>query len=260
MLESLARVLVYFPALFLLGAIGFRFRYGASGALDRLALAAAAGAIVALVLRAFAHTHAAFGEEAFSWESFRTVAIESRWGTRWRWQLVSAVVALAGLGLARAKPSFGWGLTSIAGLGLCVSLPLTGHAMASGPYAVAIQTAHVGGAGLWIGTLFVIATLGGNRFRRFAPLAMAGALLLVASGCATAWLAFPSASSIFQSTYGRLFLAKMVLVALVVSCGFRNWRHFRGNAAGGGYVRREIAFAALVLVLTGWLSETGTPS
>jgi putative copper export protein len=259
MLESLARVLVYIPALFFLGAIGYRLRYGVSDPLHRLALAAAIGLAAASILRLAAHTYAAFGEDAFALESFRTVAIESRWGTRWRWQLVSSASAVLAVRLARRKPRLGWGLATLAGLGLCGSLPLTGHAMALGPVAVALQSAHVAGAGLWIGTLFVLAALGGKGFREFAPLAMTGAFLLVAGGTGTAWLSFPDATTISSSPYGRLFLLKLVLVAGVAGFGFRNWRHFRSNGEGGGFVGREIALAALVLVVTGWLSETGTP-
>jgi putative copper export protein len=88
---------------------------------------------------------------------------------------------------------------------------------------------------------------------------MTGAFLLVASGAGTAWLSFPDVPAIWSSTYGRLFLLKMALVAGIAACGFRNWRHFRSSAEGGGFVGRAIALAALVLVVTGWLSETGTP-
>ena len=91
--EAFARALVYIPAILLLGSISYRWVYVETNPeekwLGRLAFQAASALVLAIGLRAVAHDYAAFGEDAWSWESLRLIVIESRWGQRWRWQLVA---------------------------------------------------------------------------------------------------------------------------------------------------------------------------
>ena len=263
-IEAVARTLVYVPAILLIGAVTYRLRYAdpASRSLARFALAAAISLTAAVIFRALAHTYAAFGEDAYSWESIRLVAVESRWGSRWRWQLIAAIAATISLSLALARVKLGWMLATLAAVGLCASLPLTGHAMVLGTTALGVQAGHVAGAGVWIGTLFVLWLYGDaeSSYRRFAAVASTGATLVVVSGAYTAWHALPSVSSIWQTDYGRILLLKLLLVGFVMGCGFYNWRHFRlARGLGQAWIRRELAFAFLVLAVTGWLGETGMP-
>ena len=125
-----------------------------------------------------------------------------------------------------------------------------------------VQAGHVAGAGIWIGTLFALWKFGDaeTSYRRFAAIATTGATLVVVSGAYTAWHALPNLSSIWQTDYGRILLFKLVFVALVMGCGFHNWRHFRlRRELGRAWIRRELVFALLVLAVTGWLGETGMP-
>ncbi len=267
--EAFARALVYIPAILLLGSISYRWVYLETNAeekwLGRLAFQAASALVLAIGLRAVAHDYAAFGEDAWSWESLRLIVIESRWGQRWRWQLVAAVASVMSLAFLYVAPKLGWVLTSLSGLGLCFSLPLTGHAMALGTTTVILQAAHVAGAGIWMGTLSVL-VLAFRRdpnpegFRRLAPIATTGALLVGVSGTVTAWHALPDLASLWQSAWGRLLATKLALVVAIGGCGFFNWRHFRAPEKDGlGWATIEVGLAALLLVVTGWLAETGTP-
>ena len=109
-IEAGARTLVYVPAILLIGAITYRLRYAdpPNGSLARFGLITGIFLTVAVILRALAHTYAAFGEDAYSWESIRLVAVESRWGSRWRWQLIAAIAATISFSLdAKAGPRRG---------------------------------------------------------------------------------------------------------------------------------------------------------
>ena len=290
--EAFARALVYIPAILFLGSISYRWTYLESEQeakwLRRLALWAAsvivlaiglrslaqwlrrlalwaASVIVLAIGRSLAHDYAAFGEDAWSWESLRLIVIESRWGQRWRWQLVAAIASVMSLALVYVAPKLGWVLTSLSGLGLCFSLPLTGHAMVLGTTTIILQAAHVAGAGIWMGTLSVLFLAfrrdpTPERFRKLAPIATTGALLVGVSGTVTAWHALPDLASLWQSAWGRLLAAKLALVVGIGGCGFFNWRHFRApEPKGSGWITIEVALAVLLLVVTGWLAETGTP-
>ena len=48
------------------------------------------------------------------------------------------------LALVYVAPKLGWVLTSLSGLGLCFSLPLTGHAMVLGTTTIILQAAQSG--------------------------------------------------------------------------------------------------------------------
>ena len=269
--EAFARALVYIPAILLLGSISYRWVYVDSKLeekwLGRLAFLAASALVLAIGLRAVAHDYAAFGEDAWSWESLRLIVIESRWGQRWRWQLVAAVISVMSLALVSIAPKLGWVLTSLSGLGLCFSLPLTGHPMVLGTTIIILQAAHVAGAGIWMGTLSVLFLAfrrdpNPERFRRLAPIATTGALLVGVSGVVTAWHALPDFASLWQSAWGRLLATKLALVVAIGGCGFFNWRHFRAPEPvqqDSGWVTIEVGLATLLLVITGWLAETGTP-
>ena len=100
---------------------------------------------------------------------------------------MAAVASVMSLALAYMPPKLGWVLTSLSGLGLCFSLPLTGHAMALGTTTVILQAAHVAGAGIWMGMLGVLVLAfrrdpNPERFRKLAQIATTGALLVGVSG------------------------------------------------------------------------------
>ena len=121
--------------------------------LGQIGLVAALVVALATALRAWTHTVAAFGfSDAQSWEAIRIIAFESRWGSGWVLQVAAAVLLVLSYLVVQVSPRAGWVLAAASGASMCVALPLLGHAAGS-VGRMAIHTAHLLGAGLWIGTL-----------------------------------------------------------------------------------------------------------
>lgn len=241
--------------------------------LRRAALAAAVLLVAALAARAVAHTAAAFGAaDAWSWESLRTITIESRWGAGWRMQVYAALaVFAAALPRRGARP-----VQTAAVLALCAALPLLGHAAGSSVRYL-IHVGHVAAGGIWIGSLGVLTAI---RFAapppaadatadadtpaaallpRFSPLALAGAAIVGATGLMLAALYLGSVSGL-ASFYGAVLAIKLAGVAGIAGCGWLNWRRVRaGRLPLASLMLAETACALLVLAVTGVLTEVEHP-
>ena len=237
--------------------------------LHRLVLSASFSLFAAILMRAWAHTYVAFGTDAlFSWESIQIVATKSRWGERWQWQLWAASASLIASILIYFRPRTGWLFLTAGALCVCVSLPLTGHAMAhegSRFATVTLQALHIMGASLWLGTLAVAVVQRRNDLsvlERFYPLAFTGTILLVTSGLTMAYLYLPSLDTLWTSAYGKVLTLKLFVLTGILTCGFLNWRRFRSIVKvthGGHWVTIELTLATLVLAATGLLSELPNP-
>src|SRR5690606_19229131 len=140
---------------------------------------------------------------------------------------------------------------------------------------------HLLGAGLWIGTLAVLALAvfpslqaGGHRdaliltLDRFSLLARTGAAMIVASGVLAVLVYTNSLGELLTSTWGRLVLAKIGLTVLVGSTGYLNWkvitpRIISGHGDADRQLRRavnvELLLAGVLIVITGVLVGLGTP-
>ncbi|HXE80198.1 MAG TPA: CopD family protein [Vicinamibacterales bacterium] len=238
-------------------------------------LAGAAILVVGTFARLFAQAYDSFGiEEPLTADLVWIVATDlPPWSTGWQLQLVTAVAALAVFVRARSRRP-PWRIATVVAAAIAATAPLTGHAVAQseGPLLpVAVQAAHVLGAGAWIGGLFVLALphlrrrAQGNpsgsavatAVEAFSPLALTSAGLLALSGAATLFLYLEAISDLWTTTYGRTLLAKLAFVAAVAAAGFVNWRVIRPRLLAGGSpapLRRsatiELALAAVVLVLT----------
>ena len=157
------------------------------------------------------------------------------------------------------KPGTSAGLTRIAtllepvnALALLIALVVlvaevfSGHGN-SGPHplAAAITTiVHVAAAGLWIGGLVHVALAGGFvrretpsvpktdatvALRRFSDVAFASVIALVATGLFASWRQVGSVQAATETTYGRLLIVKVVVVAAIVTLGGRARRTIRVN-------------------------------
>lgn len=244
--------------------------------LGRIGLASAIVVLAATLLRAWTHTVAAFGfADARSWEAVRVIAFESRWGSGWTLQAAAAALLAASYLLATVLPRIGWPMTVASGAALCVALPLLGHAAGSAG-RMAIHTAHLVGAGLWLGTLvavWAVARLESRRgvdrddaqrvapvlLQQFSTLALSGAALLLLAGVAAAALYVDSLSSLWTTGYGRMLSVKIVLVAAIAACGLVNWRRFgdpvRESSTLPSTVSLEVALALAVVLATSVLTE-----
>ena len=232
--------------------------------LGRLGRLASCAAILALGLRAWSQTAAAFGLSAsLSWDSLAVIMFQSSWGRNWQLQLLAATACAVVFSLPQRKAV--WMLATFTGLLLSLSEARTGHAAGSSLRS-AVQAAHLIGGGAWLGTLAVLALAGRSAplalqqtlFRKFSLLAMAGASLLVVSGLLASFFYLGSWPKLWTSVYGRVLLLKIVCFGGVLACGFANWKQVRNGApALSRTIRLELGFAMAVIAITGLL--TGVP-
>jgi len=121
-------------------------------------------------------------------------------------------------------------------LALLIAMTLSGHAAAVtgilGVYAVLVDWLHLLAAALWIGGILYLATiylpvLQGNTaiaqtrsllatLPRFLPLAIAGIILMAASGPFNATVHMSSWSQLVTTAYGRTLIVKVVLVGALL--------------------------------------------
>ncbi len=182
-----------------------------------------------------------------------------------------ALLAAIGLALAAGRPR---SAALFAGLAAVVQAGHL-HALAiwHGPsLLLASEVLHVLAAATWLGSLpallvVVITVPPGSAMaavRRFAFIG-SGAVLTV--GATAAFQAISLAGdplSLAATAYGRMCLAKLVLLGLLVALALRNqWRLRRGADAVpglGGSIRTALMLAALVLTLAAILSAMAPPS
>lgn len=269
LLEPLIKLGLYSVLLVLLGTHAARWLLRAATmessdahALDRrmtrLAVAAAWTLFVLLFARLAAHSIATFGTgEGLSWDNLVLVGLRSRWGGRWRFQLLGAVATILAVRWARTPTSL-LVATAVA-IGTAGTFPLTGHA-AGDSMRILIDAAHLVAAGLWLGTLAVLVRMRSPLplFERFSPLAFVAVAIAVTTGLTLAALYLGTLASLWTTTYGRLLLAKLALVAMTAGCGFVNWRSLqRGGAPPLAIV--EALLAVGVVAVTAFLTETEHP-
>jgi putative copper export protein len=288
-LEISAKILAYVTAIVAVGVVGTRWLLArvssqlpgmgdrAERQLDGLFLFAGLVFLVAIVLRAWTHTATAFGfGDAFSYANLHLIAIESGWGGGWQQQAVAAVfVVTSGLYQRRAATSTARAVAGTAAVITCFALARTGHA-ASEAFGWLLHGVHVLAAGLWVGTLVDVLLVSGRRspfsrqdaaslrvhlLRRFAVLAAGSVATLVVTGGTAAWLYLGAFSNLWNSDYGRALSLKLLLVAAMGLLGAVNWfrLHRRAEGEPPRTVLMEVGLALMVIVVTGWLTETAHP-
>ncbi|MEU8339557.1 copper resistance protein CopC [Micromonospora tulbaghiae] len=154
--------------------------------------------------------------------------------------------------------------------------PLAGHAAASPAPAVSVvvDAVHLGGMAVWLGGLVMLAVFLLRRadereldailpiWSRWAALSVAALLL---AGTVQGLIEVASIQALFDTTYGRLLLAKIVLFALVIGVAAYSRALVRRRVAAGrpGAMRRavvaELVITAVVLGVSATLVQT-TPA
>lgn len=281
-IEVGAKLVAYLAVIMAIGCAGVSelVRHRADAAMVRsnawtLFAPAAAALAVATLVRAWAHTAAAFGvADSWTWENLCLIALESRWGEGWRLQALStAMLAVAAVAvhvrrgaMGRPEPPVRF-FASLAALAAAFAIPQTGHAAAE-PYRWLLHGTHVAAAGLWAGTLVVMVSLRGQArplrpqlLHAFARLAAPAVAVVALSGVWASSLYLGRLGNLVASEYGRLLLAKGSLVAVMAMLGGVNWLRLRRDAAGEVplTVYLEAGLAVAVVVLTAWLTETAHP-
>lgn len=293
LLEAGANAVLYASLLLLIGAsalrwlllprcepeLGPRIRMlEHSGA--RIAIGAAIVALCICLLRAWAHTVAAFGPTDAGWDNLKLISLQSRWGHAWQLQVAAvAIVIIAAVFTAWRRAA--WPFETLAILFFTATIPLLGHA-AGDPLRLALHTVHILAAGTWLGTLATVllvrmpdsdpdsigATYGGQRARqiilqRFWMVAAPSAAIVVAAGIVAAYLYVGALSNLWATAYGRILLAKLALVGGIAACGYSNWQRMRKShpekLSAETIIVLEAALAGAVVLVTALLTETAHP-
>jgi copper transport protein len=247
----------------------------------RFGLLSAAGLVVFAAARLLLQTMALYG--AWDPAGARELVSGTVWGTGWLIQSAGSLLAVLALFVRRDHPFGPTGM--VAALAVAVSAPLAGHPVAVpdlAPVAVVLDAIHVLSVGSWLGGLAVLLLVaipaaqwifGDARYetvRRlfvaFTPVALTSAGVLVLSGAGGALLQLGGIAPLFESSYGRLLLAKVGIVVLVAVLGLLNWRRFvPGVASAPGLSRfrvsagAELALGVIALIVTAVLTATSPP-
>jgi copper transport protein len=163
-----------------------------------------------------------------------SAVLGTRFGETWAVQAMLAVAtALALLVTARAPR---WLPGALAPAVLLLLTPsLSGHASVSGVFALLADVAHVAAAAVWVGGLaaLVLALVwaGAERWElavsavpRFSLLAVGAVSLLLVSGTTSGYLQVGAWRGLWETTYGRLLVVKVVLVLPLLLLGLYNNR------------------------------------
>ena len=192
-----------------------------------------------------------------------------------RAQLMVAVIAVAVLVGARSVITSG-GAAVLLVLALVAALPpvVTGHAAGAGSHQAAVTglALHVVGVLLWSGGLLALVltrrlpaaelAVAAGRFSRAAPWLVAA---VGGSGVLTAATRLVSVDQLTGSTYGRLVLAKVAALAVLIAVGaWHRRRTLPALAAGrrGAFARLcavEVCVFAATIGLAVGLSRTAPP-
>ena len=283
--KPLQELLGFFAAFLLTGAIGFRFaalggllkspaseeqRYAAAAA-RRAALFGLLGAAIGSA-RLLQNLPAAAARQQLDLLSFVMGQ------PMVQLQIGLLLAALLGFALAATGRGAGWGIAAVA----VFLLPL--RAALFGQFPRVLGSMHEYAAGYWIGTLFLIVTLGlSPSFRGtlsagrhaavvarmvagYSRLALVSFGVLGGFGIILAVTKLKRIESLWTTPYGYTYIVKMVVVAGVLALGVWNWRRQKprlGTEAGTvslrGSATRELLVAGVVLLITSVLVSLPSP-
>jgi copper transport protein len=279
----------------LLGVLGFRHAVlpplavrgvltsSAADRARRVGRIAVAVYALAVIVRLVAETIAMHGREGLSPGVMGAMLTQTTWGIGWIFGAVGATLLFLGWALPRRIAGvIGTPLALTGAIGIVLAPALSGHAAASEWFvpSVTLDALHVAAAGLWIGGLLIVVTVGipamrqldGNPdgavralFSSFHPLALFCAPLVVVAGLATSWMRLGSVAAL-RTSYGTALLVKVGLFVLIAGMGAYNAFRARrqlGTPEGTTHLRRtatiELALAALLLAATTFLVVSPVP-
>jgi copper resistance protein D len=205
----------------------------------------------------------------------RNVLGDGPWGHAWLLQLAAAIVLLIALRLraTRARVAALPGGVIIAAL--IWAQTGMGHASTNRwpwPVGRVLDGTHLLGAGVWLGTLGVLAMAALPLLRRearlpalarlvraFSVYARAGVVLVLASGIIAAVIYAGSVNMLLAATWGRLLLIKLAGMLGVLILGWYNWRVVTpalDDADPGGRRRLRVAIRLELLLALAMLAIT----
>lgn len=204
--------------------------------------------------------------------------MHTTWGTA---LLFRATAGLAVLLLARFTWNSGARGAVLLAAVLLATFSVTGHAFAQPTgfgraVAVAIDFAHLCAAAIWIGGLFVLTAIlvpafGGDvavrgrartLFAAFTPVAVFCVGVILATGIYASAIHVASVGDFVTTSYGRLLLAKVAVLAILLAFGrhhFRVGAGVNGNR-GNATLFTEAVWGAIVVGLTALLVGQPPPA
>jgi copper transport protein len=175
----------------------------------------------------------------------------STWGIAWLVRTF-ALVSIGAFGRTRAAFSL-----VLAGVAL-LTISISGHAVANGLTSQTIlplvaDWIHLAAAAIWAGGLMMF--VGGPRTResiaRFSSLAIGSVAAIAVTGTYASILHVASLQALGGSLYGRIVLAKIALLLVLISFGYRHFRHGRREAARWSFGVTIVWETAVVVVVIG---------
>jgi putative copper export protein len=208
------------------------------------------------------------------------MVMHTQWGLAFGIQVTAAIIALLGFVLSRQQIRAGWAIAAVSAAVLAVTPALAGHAAATPRFTslmIAADSLHVLGAASWLGSLLCVMLIGvplafvlnvperwasvASLVNAFSPLAQVSAAAVVASGLFASWVHLQHLPALWQTSYGKILLVKLLFVAITLGLGAYNFKGVQpqlSNQLGTERLRRsatiELATALLILVVTGFLT------
>ena len=240
--DAIARAVAYIGVL---GAAGFILIASAlrrdddPSPVGRPTTIAACVALVAILLQVPLQGALATGRGLLSITDASVLSLAIADGMGWAALLTAlgllAVIITSGLPWDGAARRVGLTGAAVAPLGFV----LTGHTRTMSPAAVGYlaDLAHVAAAAVWFGGLVAVIVVVRRRRADDAPLDAAAAIarfsgwaaitagVLIVAGVVLSWIQVGSIEALTTTLYGRLLLAKTVLVAVILAAA--GWNRFR---------------------------------
>jgi putative copper export protein/methionine-rich copper-binding protein CopC len=290
--NSIARAFLFTALLAVIGVVAFRVlvltraRSLSSQLCQKMARRAAAfGLIASAILIIVSLTRLYF--EARMMNSMpgmqetrlNQLVMHTLWGDAFLIQVAAATVAVVAFALAMRGMRIGWIIATIAAVALAITPALGGHAASSPRFTsllIGADFLHVLGGASWLGTLLCVMLIGVpialaegtdrwegvvSLINSFSPIALGSATLVVASGILASWMHLEHLSSLWTTGYGKALLAKLLLVACILTIGAYNFRRVQPQLVreeGVAHLRKsagiELAVGFLILLVTGLLT------
>ena len=210
----------------------------------------------------------------------RGMVMQTDWGFAFRIQLAAALAALIGFVLVIRRVRGGWFVATASALILAITPALGGHAAASPRFTslmIAADWLHVLGGASWLGSLLYVMGIGvpialrldrserwasiASLVNAFSPLALASAGVVVASGVFASWIHLEHLSALWETSYGKTLVVKMLLVAIIFGIGAYNFKRVQPQLVteiGALRLRKsaatELAVGFMILLVTGLLT------
>ncbi len=275
----------------------------ASNCFTSIALIAIIAVILAQIAQLILQTTIAFDATVVAIRPNQLIEVvaQSDWGRFWSWRLTAAILgALATFAAAKSirqkRKTLGpdeleenslttetpFGIAAVASGGIYLLLiSLTSHNAATPTdirwFAIATDMVHVVAATTWVGGIAYLLVASVHAIRsddqssrtallqfatRFAPLAIFATTILVASGIVSSLMQVTIPEAL-NTPYGRVLVAKIILIAILIALAIRNNRSVarsnRSSIASTRSLRRymtlELAVAFAVLLATAGLAS-----